>query len=501
MSMTPEEVFNQNVWWVLSKIMEESLATKSGDYVPYNYSIVIGPGLPSEDRQRNILFKLEEWGALKVIDDPFDSRADGDASFYLDLNPTKFSEVYSKYQQLCQPKNISANTTQVSGAIQGKESTKSQTGTSPQIILADLNSKFQELIQEKDDKTFYLKVASYGKYLLDESVLQLLVSKLLKDSEDDVEKYKSAMESFYSKWQELAQDLITEAMKAGVIDDPKQPFISQISVITKKLKEVPSPDDDYLNWYYIPYTELIRRFKEAGKIDLVRAEHFVDGSKESLLLDSDYRVAQEEFEKFKLIRETKVWWAHYQVMRLTHGVLDLEDRDSYFGSDSTVDTIYEYEFKEIARGKIDTIIIKRPKFNEWVTRLHSYLVPRLSSVSKANSVLNPDLENSASSIPISMKLFFYPDDGIAAYRGADYPFTKGKTNAFLKLLSKNKNTPYGVNDIKSKCNPSISVDRHRFKSEKDIRDTLSYIRSMLKVKKGEYFPIVKHDTGWVWIEK
>nr|MBA3724763.1 hypothetical protein [Candidatus Levybacteria bacterium] len=86
------------------------------------------------------------------------------------------------------------------------------------------------------------------------------------------------------------------------------------------------------------------------------------------------------------------------------------------------------------------------------------------------------------------------------YRGSEYQF-KGKAKALLTLLNNSKNTPFTLEDIKTKGNPHIPNKRHYFKGDKDMRDTVNYIREMLKVNKGEYFPIKKHDINWIWLEK
>lgn len=99
----------------------------------------------------------------------------------------------------------------------------------------------------------------------------------------------------------------------------------------------------------------------------------------------------------------------------------------------------------------------------------------------------------------SHKLVFHPKDGVTEYRGSEYQF-KGKAKALLTFLNNSKNTPFSLDDIKDKCNPNIANSKH-FKAAKDTRDTVNYIKKMLKVNKGEFFPIEKHDNNWIWIEK
>lgn len=98
------------------------------------------------------------------------------------------------------------------------------------------------------------------------------------------------------------------------------------------------------------------------------------------------------------------------------------------------------------------------------------------------------------------KLNYYPATGEAEYKTALWQF-KGKARAFLVVLHKNKNMNFNVEDIKTYCNPLIEIEKHKFKGEKDISDTLREIKYRLKASKGEFFPIFKQEKGWIWLEK
>lgn len=107
-------------------------------------------------------------------------------------------------------------------------------------------------------------------------------------------------------------------------------------------------------------------------------------------------------------------------------------------------------------------------------------------------------EKSLSSISHPKKLNYYPTDNIATYGTEIYKFT-GKGAALLNLVHKNKNTPFNVEDIKKHCNKNLET--YKFKKRKDISDTLLRIKTNLKVTKGEYFPIIKQKSSWIWQEK
>lgn len=105
-------------------------------------------------------------------------------------------------------------------------------------------------------------------------------------------------------------------------------------------------------------------------------------------------------------------------------------------------------------------------------------------------------------IIINKKLFFYPDSGIAGFKGENSAFSFGKKDyVLLNFLYTSKNTPFNADDFQKFCNDKIKIEEHHFKTKKDIFDTISYIKKKLKVKKGEFFPIFDNGKGFVWEER
>ncbi len=96
--MTPEERFNQQVWEILQDVKEESLATKQGQPVKHRTPHIQGAGIIPKERRIDILFKLQEWGILRVRDNPFEPPIPADDEIYLDLIQPKFDEIYSLYE-------------------------------------------------------------------------------------------------------------------------------------------------------------------------------------------------------------------------------------------------------------------------------------------------------------------------------------------------------------------------------------------------------------------
>lgn len=113
--MTPDEKFNQNVWWILQEIRNDELLTAKGEKVDFrirelprtsgrNKTTEIG-NIPSGDTQRKLFQKLKEWEALD-LEVKSDLLLDNDffnppTRFTLRIYQPKFDEVYKKYQDAC----------------------------------------------------------------------------------------------------------------------------------------------------------------------------------------------------------------------------------------------------------------------------------------------------------------------------------------------------------------------------------------------------------------
>ncbi len=132
------------------------------------------------------------------------------------------------------------------------------------------------------------------------------------------------------------------------------------------------------------------------------------------------------------------------------------------------------------------------KYKDCLTRLHNYFIQKLST----NTNTAPLQQE------VNHRLAFYPADGLAEYRSASYTFGAGtKGGELLRFLFSSKNTPLELNYFQDRCNQKIRIERHKFKKDKDIVDTINYIKKVLKVKKGEYFPLYKREKRFIWEEK
>lgn len=245
------------------------------------------------------------------------------------------------------------------------------------IVIADLESKFAEINEEKDDKEFFTEVAGYGMYLLESKIITELISPLYKDSEEDLKNFKKKSKNFIKEWKIQAKDLIKKAESLGFKDSLQNPLDSPIYRLNSRIEETePSYFDDSLHHFYNPYRKLLMKFIRAGKTNKLKRTH-LEADGETIILHKSYNESLKEWERLKIIRENRVWWAHYQIMRLTHGILGLKDSEKYLNENRVIDEIYRGEFHDIGTGR-QRVYLKRESFEKWINKLHHFLISRLN---------------------------------------------------------------------------------------------------------------------------
>jgi hypothetical protein len=111
MSLTPEEKFNQEVWWVLQEIKKEQLATPKGEKVYFSLRFLpktssirrreVDYGFPPADTQRKILYKLKEWKTLDLEPSNlnFDDFLSPPTAYLLGIRQSQFDKLYCKYKE------------------------------------------------------------------------------------------------------------------------------------------------------------------------------------------------------------------------------------------------------------------------------------------------------------------------------------------------------------------------------------------------------------------
>lgn len=109
--MTPEEKFNQDVWWILQEIKKDDYLTPKGQRIEFLLRILpntksirrkdVDYGFPQKEVQKKLLFKLQEWEALEAepVDDLFRNSYIFDPTIYrLTIKQPKFDELYRRFE-------------------------------------------------------------------------------------------------------------------------------------------------------------------------------------------------------------------------------------------------------------------------------------------------------------------------------------------------------------------------------------------------------------------
>ncbi len=372
------------VWWVIKRVKNEYLATMEGEEVLLKFvpgEVIIAGNqrtIPDLEDQKLAVRLLQKMGAIKIKSDYFTPKGDnrfyvpkGQApnGYYLDILQPRFDEIYKQSEK--------GNT---SPRQQEEQIDLIQEDEPVEVISADLKALFSRVVAEQDEINFYFKIAAYGKYLIDHPQLNPILSNLYGQSKKDALGFLKIWGEFFELWKQLGQELVDLAEKNGIKGNPD--ILNQdLARLKQRLAE---PDLSFysgdLYSYYRPYCDLIGTFVREQRSDLV-VPKYLDKNLVSLTIDPKYRAATESWDLYVKQRVNEPWWAHYQIMRLTSGVLDLPDKKLYFKDDNFVDTLYKTGFNELGRG-IKLSFLNKNKFTEWIKILHDYIIPRLAKLNK-----------------------------------------------------------------------------------------------------------------------
>ncbi len=103
MNLTPEEKFNQEVWWILQQLKYLEVSGRKKEII--TLVIKARPSRPSDEpspsAQESALLKLEEWKAIKIKDSEEQEVTYGrDFIYTLEILQQKFNEIYEKFRKL-----------------------------------------------------------------------------------------------------------------------------------------------------------------------------------------------------------------------------------------------------------------------------------------------------------------------------------------------------------------------------------------------------------------
>lgn len=244
--------------------------------------------------------------------------------------------------------------------------------------------------------------------------------------------------------------------------------------------------------------EICRNLSDLGHQEKIK--QFVDHNRRLKNIYSNYIFSKslllfdKESESIEHLKKIEIWecWEKLkfipEISRLAFGrvinsKVHLEEEESkYF-----LDFLIFREKVTSDRWEYENMLAQ---YKNYLTRLHNYFIQKIGESNTVPLVLS------------SNRLTYYPADGLVDYRGISSTFSVGKKGReLLNFLYTSKNSPLELKYFQAGCNDKIKVEKHRFKKEKDISDTISQIKRKLKVNKNEYFPIFKRENCFIWEEK
>src|SRR3989344_102376 len=301
----------------------------------------------TSQEQRFFVFTLQSENAINVLHEHTLGRRETPFRWTLEGKMTSLHELDSEISQIIK-------------SLQNEPSLPSRPSSGVGVVVSDLESKFQEIVNEKNDTNFYLKVAGYGKYLNDSEVAHPILDQLYEASQSQITQLKISWVSFFESWKKYAKDLINTTDTAGIKDEG--PLKNEIEEVRNFLNQ-PEPQfsDTDLPRYYHSYREIVLRFDKLGKKDLITEKHLDKNG--NIKLFPEYNKVEMEWDKYKRIREISNWWAHYQISRLAYGIMgNQEEKTHYFKDDNEIDKLYKFEFEEISRNpSYSPLFIRRGK--------------------------------------------------------------------------------------------------------------------------------------------
>lgn len=328
------------------------------------------------EKDEQVLRLLKEPNRVKTALDGYDlnDKLD-DGRYHFELLPA-FDKYFLKIQREPEYQKF---TGRISSSVSGG-------GVSVDVFTSDLQAKYKDIQNEKGINRFYLKLADYGKCLNGNDVADPIFAELYADSQKQITNLKEHWKGFFKIWKDYAGSLVKKADEVGIKDEG--PLQDELGRLRSYLGESdPQFSDTDLPNYWQPYREIIQRFDKAGLKNMIFNEHF-DKINGDLKLYPEYRKVEVAWDKYKQARELSIWWAHYQISRLAAGVAGTEEeKGHYFKNDNYIDQMYKFEFDKIGRGEANTLIfLRKDKFEDWIGRLHAYLIPRLKELTKDDNV-------------------------------------------------------------------------------------------------------------------
>ncbi|HCR81338.1 MAG: hypothetical protein UY13_C0002G0124 [Candidatus Pacebacteria bacterium GW2011_GWB1_47_8] len=312
--MTPEEKFNQQVWEILQDIKEETLATQNDKPVKYKMPHVAGAGIIPRDRREGIIFKLQELGALRVRESPFEPPVSTNDVLYLDIYPSTFETVYTKYQKIC---DVTTYLNEYQRNIyEGKEnppefSQLDNPVSEVSLLVEQIDAIYKRVKETAEPKFFFSNLFEYVDGYFREGLLRGVVRALNDLGNTETTKLKQLEKLAYSEIDKAFQKLSVYCSKAGIKN----------AIITGAIKNYHSYEKGTIESTEGPLSgrigeveDIIRglvatKNTEHLKIAQQYAELTPDGFVRKYIFSPSYEGHKQEKLKQERLRETRPWFS------------------------------------------------------------------------------------------------------------------------------------------------------------------------------------------------
>ena len=288
--MTPEDRVNEYVLFVLNNIKEELLLVGEDKQIEYEFTRVVGTGIPSKDTEIKILRKLESYyKAIKILELKIPNWEGPRGYAKLKAIQPRFNEVYSGFLAKEQPADKS-----------------NKIRIDPSVLHTNLQRRF-ESFTKLSERGFFLGVADYVQYIDETPEFEPILLSIKKLREQNEQKLNELEVKLKKDIEKVASEIFSLIKKGKIKSDVVDKSIDEYKGVVEGRIQSTATDTESLNSHL---EGVIRALHENGHKELV--SKFLKTNPESgLIVDyiiSDfYYPYRDELAYFRSLMKTTLW--------------------------------------------------------------------------------------------------------------------------------------------------------------------------------------------------
>lgn len=249
MTMTPEDRVNKYILFVLNNIKEELLIIGEDEPVVYEFTRVVGAGIPSKDTEIKILRRLESYHkAIKILELKIPNWEAPRGYAKLKVIQPRFNEVYSQFLAKEQPE---------------EKSNKSR--VDPSALHTNLQRRF-ESFTKLSERGFFLGIAYYVQYIDETSDFEPILLSIKKLREGNEQKLNKLEVKLKKDIEKVAFETFSLIKKHKVKSDAIDKAIDEYKGVTEGRIQSTATDTESL---YSHLEAIIRTLHENNHKELV----------------------------------------------------------------------------------------------------------------------------------------------------------------------------------------------------------------------------------------